>query len=202
MLTDEEKKDVGVEPESSETVETSETIETVETIEIEEPVEVDYEQLEKIKETVVKDERKTLQFYEKLRKKLSDRMPKDGIMVKLSDHLFLLPDFFMLLCRLMIDSRVDMKTKSFVLGVIGYVILPIDIIPDFIPVIGFVDDLIIVVFALDQILKHTDEQVLIDNWSGKADLILTIKKILAVVDSTVGQKLLMKIKVFLFKARV
>ncbi len=160
---------------------------------------VDFEQLEKVKEHIAKDEKKRFLFYEKLRTKLADKAPKTSVMNKVTDYLFLLPDFFMLLCRLMVDDRVENKTKGFILGVIGYVILPIDIIPDFIPVIGFVDDLIIVAYALDQILKYTDEQILIDNWSGKADLILSIRKIIAVVDSAVGQKIIMKIKCFLFK---
>lgn len=181
MVTNSDEKDIKIDPE--------------------ETGDVDFDELEKVKEEVAKDEKKRFQFYEKLRSKLADKAPKSGMMSKITDYLFLLPDFFMLLCRLMVDDRVENKTKGFILGVIGYVILPIDIIPDFIPVIGFVDDLIIVVYALDQILKYTDEQILLDNWSGKGDLILSIRKIIAVVDSAVGQKIIMKIKSFLAKSK-
>ncbi len=163
---------------------------------------VDYKELDKIKKAINKGEIKKLCFYERLRKKFADRLPRNPIMNKVSDYLFLLPDFFMLLCRLMVEKRVDNKTKTFILGVIAYVIMPIDIIPDFIPVIGFVDDLIIVAYALDQILKYTDEQVILDNWSGKTDLIITIKKILAVIDSTVCQRLLLKTKRFFLKIKI
>lgn len=163
--------------------------------------EIDAEELETVKEEIVLSEQKKFQFYEKLRKKLSGKIPETGVLNKVTDYLFLLPDFFMLLCRLMVDSRVDNKTKGFIIGVLGYVILPIDIIPDFIPIVGFMDDLIVIVYAIDQILKYTDEQVLIDNWSGRTDLILIIRKIMAVIDNTVGQRLLMKIKGFLFRAK-
>jgi uncharacterized membrane protein YkvA (DUF1232 family) len=42
------------------------------------------------------------------------------------------------------DPRVPWYAKVFMVGVIGYAISPIDLIPDFIPVLGYLDDLIIV----------------------------------------------------------
>ncbi|MCB5230163.1 MAG: YkvA family protein [Candidatus Cloacimonas sp.] len=155
------------------------------------------EEVDKIKEELSNNGDIKLQFYEKLRKKLRKKLPPSGKLEKISDYLFLLPDFFVLLTRLLLDDRVTTKTKGFILGVVSYVILPIDIIPDFIPVIGFIDDLILVVFALDQILKHTDEKILEENWSGELGLLLTIKNIMGIADQAVSHRVMHKIKRFL-----
>jgi uncharacterized membrane protein YkvA (DUF1232 family) len=161
------------------------------------------EEFEEVKQEIFVDTgEKKLQFYEKLRDSLQKKMPKKGAFSKITDYIFLLPDFFILLCRLLMDNRVTNKTKGFILAVIAYVMLPIDIIPDFVPVIGFLDDMILVVFALDQILKYTDEDILLENWSGKADLLLTVRNILDIVDQAVSQRLLYKIKGFLHKIKI
>ena len=161
------------------------------------------EEIMKLKEEIAADPgRKKLLFYEKLREKFAAKIPEDSQFKRVSDYLFLLPDFFILLCRLLMEERVTNQTKAFILGVLAYVMLPIDIIPDFIPVVGFLDDLILVVFALDQILKSTDEQILLANWSGKGNLLLTIRNILDIADRAVSQRILVKIKVLLKKIRL
>ena len=161
------------------------------------------EDFEKVKESIAHDPGpKKLMFYEKLRARFAGKIPQDGRMNKISDYLFLLPDYFILLCRLLMEERVTNQTKAFILGVIAYVMLPIDIIPDFIPVVGFVDDLILVVFALDQIMKHTDNQILIDNWSGNRDFLMTIKNIMDIADRAISQRVLIKVKAFLHKIKI
>ncbi len=165
--------------------------------------EVVVEDFEDIKEELARDKGiKKLMFYETLRDKFAARIPKDDKPSKISDYLFLLPDFFILLCRLLMEKRVSNQTKAYILGVIAYVMMPIDLIPDFIPVIGFLDDLILVVFALDQILKNTDRQILLDNWSGRFDFLLTIRSIMDIADRAVSHRLLMKIKAFLRKIKI
>lgn len=59
------------------------------------------------------------------------------------------------------DSKVDKKTKWMVLGILLYIISPIDIIPDFIPAIGYADDIIlpILLFIAERMLnRKNDEQ--------------------------------------------
>jgi len=185
LLSDFEQKE--------ETMEEKERVIDVETNE----EDIIIEEVDKIKEELSNNGDIKLQFYEKLRKKLRKKLPPSGKLEKISDYLFLLPDFFVLLTRLLLDDRVTTKTKGFILGVVSYVILPIDIIPDFIPVIGFIDDLILVVFALDQILKHTDEKILEENWSGELGLLLTIKNIMGIADQAVSHRVMHKIKRFL-----
>ncbi|WLR47972.1 YkvA family protein [Halobacillus litoralis] len=51
------------------------------------------------------------------------------------------------------------KAKLTIAGALGYLILPVDVIPDFIPVVGFTDDSAVIIYAVYQVLSHIDEQV-------------------------------------------
>ena len=58
-----------------------------------------------------------------------------------------LPNFVRLYWRLFRDRRVPIWPKALLVGALAYVILPFDLIPDVLPVIGEVDDLVIVLVA-------------------------------------------------------
>jgi uncharacterized membrane protein YkvA (DUF1232 family) len=111
--------------------------------------EIPADEQENIQDRIVDMDDAKLKFYEDLRKKAKGwTKEKTGSMGgKISEYLFLLPDFFILVCRLAVDKRVPAKHKLKVAGIIAYLIMPIDIIPDFIPVIGYVDDLVLVVWV-------------------------------------------------------
>lgn len=51
------------------------------------------------------------------------------------------------------------KAKLTIAGALGYLILPLDVIPDFIPVVGFTDDSAVIIYAVYQVLSHIDEGV-------------------------------------------
>ena len=57
----------------------------------------------------------------------------------------------LLLYYAMIDSKVSLKTKVFIAAALGYFILPTDAIFDLTPIIGYSDDLGVLLFALKQI---------------------------------------------------
>ena len=107
--------------------------------------EIPPDEQDKVKERIVDVDGAKLQFYEKLRAKAkawtNAKTGKAG--GKLGEYLFLLPDFFILVCRMAVDKRVPTLTKLKLGGVIAYVMMPLDIIPDFIPVLGYLDDLLI-----------------------------------------------------------
>jgi uncharacterized membrane protein YkvA (DUF1232 family) len=82
-----------------------------------------------------------------------------------------LPAFVRLLGGLVTDKRVSMVDKLFVMGAIAYIVMPLDLIPDFIPFFGEVDDLFILVLALQRLIANAGRIVLLDHWSGPpADL--------------------------------
>ena len=61
--------------------------------------------------------------------------------------------------------------KLLVAGAIAYIVSPIDLIPDFIPFFGEIDDLFILVLALQHLVNRAGRRVLLDHWTGDpADL--------------------------------
>lgn len=57
------------------------------------------------------------------------------------------------------DPETPKKAKLTIAGALGYLIFPFDVIPDFIPVIGFTDDLAVIGYALYQVFSHIDEDI-------------------------------------------
>lgn len=51
------------------------------------------------------------------------------------------------------------KDKLVIAGALGYLIVPVDLIPDFIPVIGFADDLSIIVYAVSRVISNIDRDM-------------------------------------------
>ncbi len=60
------------------------------------------------------------------------------------------------------DPRVPWYTKALAIGVVGYALSPLDLIPDFIPIIGYLDDLILVPLGMALVLRLTPKDVLAD----------------------------------------
>lgn len=77
-----------------------------------------------------------------------------------------IPDCIVLFKNLMQDKQISGKYKVVLALLIGYLALPIDLIPDFIPIIGQLDDAIIVALALRFILKGAGPEVAAKHWPG------------------------------------
>lgn len=88
----------------------------------------------------------------------------------------LVPDCVVLFRRLLGDPRIP-RSKKFLLGaIIPYLLLPIDLVPDFIPVAGYLDDAVIVAFALRHVLRGSDPAIVTEHWPGPpASLALILK---------------------------
>ena len=77
-----------------------------------------------------------------------------------------IPDGLVLLRRLLADPRVPRRRKV-VLGVlVGYLLMPIDLVPDFIPVAGQLDDVIVAALALRYVMRGGGEPLLREHWPG------------------------------------
>ena len=70
-----------------------------------------------------------------------------------------LPTYARLVWGLARDSRVPAPQKLILVGAIGYLLMPLDIIPDFIPVLGQLDDVAVVLLALDLFIKSAPDAV-------------------------------------------
>jgi uncharacterized membrane protein YkvA (DUF1232 family) len=78
----------------------------------------------------------------------------------------LVPDVVRLVKRLATDQGVPRATRWWLSGLLVYLIIPIDLVPDFIPVVGYLDDAIIVAIALRFAVKHAGMEALERNWPG------------------------------------
>lgn len=84
-----------------------------------------------------------------------------------------LPSFVKLLWRLAKDPRVSKLDKAMVLGTIAYIVSPIDVLPDFLPALGQVDDVFLLALALDRLLNNAGVDVLLDHWDGEVSSLET-----------------------------
>jgi uncharacterized membrane protein YkvA (DUF1232 family) len=77
-----------------------------------------------------------------------------------------LPNFLRLLGGLLTDRRVSNTDKLLVAGAIAYVVMPMDFIPDYIPFLGEIDDLFVLVLALQRLIANAGRNVIQDHWMG------------------------------------
>jgi uncharacterized membrane protein YkvA (DUF1232 family) len=77
-----------------------------------------------------------------------------------------IPAYLKLLGGLLTDGRVSRVDKLMVLGAIAYIVTPIDLIPDFIPFIGQVDDVYLLVLSLTRLISNAGLPVLSAHWAG------------------------------------
>jgi uncharacterized membrane protein YkvA (DUF1232 family) len=92
--------------------------------------------------------------------------PRRGAKRTVMYYIRQLPQYLRLLGGLLTDGRVSMVDKLLVVGAIAYIVTPIDLIPDFIPFFGEIDDVYILVLALQRLIANAGRVVLLDHWTG------------------------------------
>lgn len=86
-------------------------------------------------------------------------MPIPSKVQKIKDLLFKLPKFVKLLWGLMKDGRVPVHLKALAGAALAYFIAPFDIVPDFVPVVGYFDDLTIMFFVMERFFAMCPKDV-------------------------------------------
>lgn len=139
---------------------------------------------------------KARRFYDRMRRIINESMEKRGkALGKTQDYLFLAPDVFMLLVRLVRDPRVSGKHKVMLGTGVAYYVFPLDLMPELLlGPIGFLDDLILGVYILNRMLVDTDEEILREHWSGRGDLLAAMRKVLKSADGLVASDVVKAIK--------
>src|SRR4051794_41126076 len=77
-----------------------------------------------------------------------------------------IPDCIVLVKRLLADPRVPRRRKLLLAALVAYLASPIDLVPDFIPVAGQLDDAIVVALVLRAVLHSGGETMLKEHWNG------------------------------------
>ena len=86
--------------------------------------------------------------------------------VSMKDALRLLPDLLRLLRRLLADRTLAMGLRIRLALLLAYLLSPIDLVPDFVPVIGYADDVIIVALVLRSVFARAGADTLQKHWPG------------------------------------
>jgi uncharacterized membrane protein YkvA (DUF1232 family) len=77
-----------------------------------------------------------------------------------------IPDCIVLVTRVAREPRVPRRRKLLLVALVGYLALPFDLVPDFIPVAGQLDDAIIVALVLRSFVRSGGEQMISELWPG------------------------------------
>lgn len=93
-----------------------------------------------------------------------------------------LPDCVVLLKRLLGDPRVHRRHKLLLGALIGYLALPIDLVPDFIPVAGHLDDAVAVALALRVVLRGSGTELLREHWPGPESSLAVVLRLAGATD--------------------
>jgi uncharacterized membrane protein YkvA (DUF1232 family) len=88
---------------------------------------------------------------------------------QLREALRLLPDLLRLLRRLAADRTLPRGVRIRLALLLGYLALPIDLIPDFVPVLGYADDAIIVTAVLRSTVRRAGLEAVRRHWPGSED---------------------------------
>lgn len=90
-----------------------------------------------------------------------------------------IPDLTILLRRLLADPRLPRRHKLLVGALIPYLAMPFDLVPDFVPVAGQLDDVIIVALVLRVLLRRRPE-LLAEHWPGPAESLRILHRLAGV----------------------
>lgn len=94
--------------------------------------------------------------------------PRTGAKRTVMDTIRQLPNYVRLLFGLLTDGRVAAVDKLLVAAAVAYILAPVDLIPDFIPFLGEVDDVFLLVTALQRLIANAGRSVVLQYWAGDA----------------------------------
>jgi uncharacterized membrane protein YkvA (DUF1232 family) len=123
--------------------------------------------------------------------------PRAGAKRTVIHYIRQLPNYLRLLFGLITDARVAALDKLLVVAAIAYIVTPVDFIPDFIPFLGEVDDIYLLVVALQRLISNAGRTVLLDHWGGDvADLAdLKLRQVLSAAAFFLPRRLRRRLRV-------
>ena len=86
----------------------------------------------------------------------------------------LVPSLARLLVRLSHDRTIPLRVRARIFVAIAYNVQPINLIPDFVPVIGMVDNVIVIVWALRSTVRRAGSEAIVRHWTGTPEGLATL----------------------------
>jgi uncharacterized membrane protein YkvA (DUF1232 family) len=135
-------------------------------------------------------------FYDRIRGRIQAYVDQKGAAAgKATELLLLVPDIFILLWRLLNDARVGGKNKVLLGSAVAYYVFPFDLVPEaFLGPIGYLDDLVFGVIVLNKMISEVEPEILREHWSGKEDLLESIRRVMGAADDLVSKDVIEKVK--------
>lgn len=106
-----------------------------------------------------------------------------------TDAVMMMPNILKLVVRLLKDPRVPRRAKITLGLATAYVASPIDLIPEVIPVIGWADDVVIMMFAIDSLVERAGHEIVQEHWDGPGDLLSLVRDVVAISRNIVPKRL-------------
>lgn len=127
-------------------------------------------------------------LYDRFRNSVRGRVP--GASSDVRDLLLLAPDLLILLLRLLRDGRVPLTEKAVAVLGLGYVLSPIDLLPEFIfGPLGLLDDAVVLGITLSRLLNHVHPDVVRSHWAGQGDALEAVQRLSGWCEAQVGRRL-------------
>jgi uncharacterized membrane protein YkvA (DUF1232 family) len=102
----------------------------------------------------------------------------------ITEALRLLPDLLRLLKRLVADKSLPTGVRVRVTLLLAYLASPIDLIPDFVPVLGYADDAVVVALVLRSVCRRAGPEVLATHWPGTSEGLQALRRICRLGDES------------------
>jgi uncharacterized membrane protein YkvA (DUF1232 family) len=103
--------------------------------------------------------------------------------VSLRDALRMLPDVLRLVRRLASDTTLPRRLRVGLFLLLAYLASPIDLVPDFVPVIGYADDVVILALALRWVVRTAGSEALAANWPGSPEGLSLVSRLAGLTES-------------------
>ncbi len=90
---------------------------------------------------------------------------------RLKEAALAVPNLVKLVYRLMKDQRLPRRSKMVLGAILGYIVVPIDVVPDFIPVLGQADDFLLLAYGVRHIIDVAGAEIVLEHWDGSQDVL-------------------------------
>lgn len=117
----------------------------------------------------------------------------DGSQVQMrrlvTDAALLIPNILKLVGRLVVDPRVPRRAKITLGMAAAYVMSPVDLIPEMIPVVGWADDILILMFAIESLIDRAGSEIVDEHWDGPGDLLSLVREVVGLSRSVIPKRI-------------
>lgn len=120
-------------------------------------------------------------------------LPPEGRSIQgrqlMTDAVMMMPNIVKLVGRLLKDPRVPRRAKITLGLAVAYVASPIDLIPEVIPVVGWADDVVVIMFAIDALIDRAGPELVQEHWDGPGDLLGLVRDVIGLSRNFVPKRL-------------